>query len=217
MRTPRVTVGMMVVLAVLMSARTGSANPLLAGDVFRVTFDVATGLIDNPPVLRTPDGRDWQIPEQADLFSVSMVVQGASGVNTFTAKLYDGDRLLGTQTVSATPPMMGEWANFYFASPTSAIGSFTSPQGLLVQPTIIDFSSFLNGSIDGVLEFTLDAGQIDRPGRYGVFLNLGRAVASNEGYGFRIWPHGETPVPEPASMLLVLTGFGGLCARGRLL
>jgi hypothetical protein len=177
--------------------------------VLRVTFDLTTGLSFSPRTVQTPDGRIWAIPHQADVFGVSVSVTGAAGLNTFTAKVYDGDRLLGSSTIPApsSPSPFGQRANFYFVSPTSLLTG--------VQPAVIDFSSFHNGAIDGAVEFTMDQGQFDRPGRFGIQLFLGRAVGPREAYGVQVFRRGESPVPEPGSLLLAGSGIAALVLRAR--
>lgn len=187
-----------------------AASPLLAGDVLRVAFDLASGLAGYPPAVQTPYGQSFAIPEQADVFGLSVLVNSGSGVNTFTARLFDGDRLLGTSTIPAAPlfnSRLPDYANFYFASPASLLAGADVAR--------IDFSAFTSGSIAGVVEVTLDAGQVDYGKGFGINLFLGRAVGSREAYGFRVFQHGVSPVPEPASLLLVGAGIAALGARGR--
>ncbi|HSL22967.1 MAG TPA: PEP-CTERM sorting domain-containing protein [Vicinamibacterales bacterium] len=191
-------------------SRPAIAEPLLAGDVLRLTFDLATGLSFAPGTVMDPGGRVWTLPEDADVFGVSVLVNGGSLVNTFTARVYDGDRLLGSSTIPAQPVLdspFGEYANFYFVSPTSLLTG--------VDPLVIDFTSFVNGSIDGAVEFAIDSGQIDRPGPFQVVLFLGHAVGPREAYGRYVYPHGESPIPEPASLLLIGSGIAGLAVRAR--
>ena len=141
-------------------------------------------------------------------------MRSGSGVSAFTTRLFDGDRLLGTQTIPAAPVLgspHGEFANFYFISSSSLLENAGG-----VPPTIIDFRPFLNGSVDGGIEFTMDAGVIQlRP--FGLEMFLGRAVAPNEAYGVDVFPHGESPTPEPASLLLTAAGLTvlGMKARDR--
>jgi hypothetical protein len=138
----------------------------------RVTFDLSSGLAIYPPAVQTPDGRSFLMPEQADVFGVSVLVNSGAGVNTFTVRLFDGDRLLGTSAIPAQPLLnsrLPDYANFYFTSPASLLTG--------VNPVFIDFSSFNDGTINGLVEFTMDAGHIDRRGRFGVALFLGAGLA----------------------------------------
>jgi hypothetical protein len=198
------------------SPRTSWAEPFVAGQVLRVTFDLSG--IDGSPVVHAPGGQVFTMPRDADVFGVSVLVNSGTGVNNFNVRLFDGDRLLGTATAPAAPVINGpfaDWASFYFQSTSALRQPFMSPQGYLVEPTIIDFSPLLAGSIDGIVEFTMDAGAIDRQKRFGVALFLGRAVDARDAYGVQIFPHGESPIPEPATLLMMGAGAMAAWARGR--
>ena len=196
------------VFAAAAAATPASANPFVVGDTLRVTFDLS-GL---PSSVSDPYGHTFAIPADADIFGVSVFVASGSGVSTFTTRLYDSDRLLGTQTIPAAPVLgspIGEYANFYFTSSSSLFGGFRG-----VPPTIIDFSPFVNGSIGGAIEFTMDAGsaQLDL---FRSEMFLGRAVASNEAYGVSVNGFPTSPTPEPASLLLTATGLAALGMKAR--
>lgn len=203
-----------ILLCVVASQRTASSEPFLAGSVLRVTFDMSG--IYGPSVVHAPYGQVYVMPDDADVFGVSVLVNSGSGVNHFNVRLFDGDRLLGTATIPAAPVINSpypDWASFYFQSASSSRQPFTTPEGYLIEPTIIDFTPFLDGSIDGIVEFALDAGQIDRRRRFGVELFLGHAIDARDAYGVRIFPHGESPIPEPATLLLL--GAGAIAAMRR--
>ncbi len=111
-----------------------SAEPLRPGDVLRVTFNL-TGLLDA--------NQDLPI----ETFDALEFIPGANEVEpvgSYTTRLLDRGTLLGTHVGGSRAA---------FKSPTSVFNR--------ANPTVIDFSSFQDGSFDGAIEVTIDRGLVD--------------------------------------------------------
>ena len=132
----------------------------------------------------------------------------------FTASLYDGSRLLGTNTLHLfdghVGPLHLDLANIFVAPGTPRIHS-------LLPQTEVDFGSLLAGTIDGRVVFAIGAGAI--------LLNLDTVSLSvshthPDGTGTGLTPSSLTSVeiaavPEPGTLLLVGGGAALAALRRR--
>lgn len=171
--------------------------PMRPGDILRAEFDVRWL------------GADVYQPSNVLLFMPGVTV--IQPIAHYTTRLYDGGQLLGTYT--GDPNLPNTWFGSWFKSPDSI---FTRHS-----PTVIDFTSFQNGTFNGAVEFEIDSG-LANIYRASDELDLDRAlsadVASGAGFAPRtfmmIRPDvAPAPVPEPATLLLCGAGLAVLLKR----
>jgi hypothetical protein len=192
------------VLVMLLGIRAPvAAEPFAAGDVIRLGFTI-------PDFVPRQELRDW------DVFELALGFRGgAEPIGSFTTKIFDRGRLLGTFTGAAPGPVVG--AGFAYL-----MSRFRSPASVyrLDDPAVIDMTSINDGTFNGWLEFTIARGSADifrvsDELNGGAATSLDAASMSQWGFGastFEVTP-GVAPVPEPGSLLLLASGAAVMARR----
>ena len=136
------------------------ADLLQSGQIMRVTFT-----IDNNWTTLAPD---------ALLLDLG-IIQVNAAFGSRIAALFDGATLLGTDVNTS-------FANFVGSLILLPSNAFVAPSSVwaLNDPEIVDFTSILDGSITGVIDFSIAQGEVDIPlGQ--VDLKLLRGTGSSSG------------------------------------
>jgi hypothetical protein len=176
---------------------TAETITLNSEETLRVTFNVT------PPFDYTPDVIQFQLGE----------VNIASPLTSLSGSLYNGQTLLGTDTA-------GIFAQ-YFGNNTGKLSLYTAAQWkssaspfIYDNPAIIDFTSILNGTINGRVDFRIQTGSmtinLDE-------IQLSMIQAKGINWGTESLPAPVITsidvIPEPATWLLLI--FGGMALRKR--
>jgi hypothetical protein len=125
-----------VAVVALLSFSSAQAGTLAAGQVLRVTFNVAPGTGTNPPNLLCLN------------FDGGGHMQWSSGA-VLTATLFEDSTNLGSNTE-------------FIGSPPHTFVSSSFPTGTMVRnPTVVDFARVLDGSFNGTMTLTISAGTLN--------------------------------------------------------
>ncbi len=172
-------------LPFVLLAAPASADVLNAGEILRVDFTVNNNFNIQPNTLKLNFG----------------LIQVVSPFGTRSAALYDGSTLLGTAMSSSFGTHMGALN----LDPSNSFTTSTSPW-TFGSPAIVDFTSILNGTIQGRIEFSLTTGAMDIPlGQ----VNLSFIRATN-GSGGSV----TSPAPTVTNVEIVSTIGTSYCGPG---
>jgi len=181
----------------LLTPRNSIADPFTTTDVLRIDFK-SPGYPSSINALLLEIGS----------FTVLEPVRG------FTAILYDGSRVLGTNSLHLFDGVVGP-LNLFPSNIWAAPGTRSIHPAL--PQTTIDFDAITQGTIAGRIDFTVGAGAI-------AFelanVRLHAWEVRPDGLNFEaiaptILSVNDSPVPEPGTLLLVLTGFVAAGTRRR--
>jgi hypothetical protein len=143
-----------------------------------------------------------------DVLVFSPGVTVIDAVDSFTTRVYERTRLLGSYTSTATDGELSLRFRSWFAAPGS-IFTFGNP-------TQMDFSTLQDGTFDGRVEFEIHGGRVNLSRRTDE-LDFDRALTPDiaSGFGFaprtyELIPAAPSPVPEPGSFLLVGSALSSL-------
>jgi hypothetical protein len=172
-----------------------------AGDILRVTFDMRA--YDPPPPMDT-----------LDVLQFVTFMTPIEPIDSYTVRVIDRGSVLGTQIVQFDP--VRGISSFFKAS--------TSPFTFR-DPTVIDFTSFNDGTFDGAIEFAIGSG-MGNGGRVSEGVVLGRSIGASsfvnspfvypdQHASFDVFSNPPAPIPEPGSLVLFGIGAAALLARAR--
>src|SRR5436305_2206381 len=186
-------------LRIVMMLFCGSAGSLFAG-----TLTLTPGIILRYSFQTDPGAWGIQAPDYLDLKLVSNgSFSPAEPLSVLTAMLYDGNTLLGTYVSPYNTPIstfigiqLGEWISTTSPNPGFPFGFATA----------IDFTSMLNGTIQGRIDVTISSGTLsfDFPftasdQNYPQFLRTTSASSASSSAG--IVNASVTQTPEPGTLL----------------
>jgi len=132
-----------VLCAVTLSVAAGQAHAdiLTPDEVLRVPFTIDSNFVSAIP----------------DVLSLKLgIIDVQVAYTTRQARLFDGTTLLGED-------VKGSWGSFVGPLSMNPSNSFVEASSVwsFKGPTVVDFSSILDGTIDGLIEFRIETGQVD--------------------------------------------------------
>lgn len=151
----------------------------------------------------------FSLPDVPVLYTNDGMILNLGSMSGTAASLrvsvFNGMNLLGGQT--------GTGPDFYFASPTSGPLSASLSIGRL------DFSSFADASIDGVVRVSPESGCFDVDSQgialiVGAWVN-GSAIRTDSGYGAVVSSVSVSPIPEAHTAPLLAVGLALVFIRMR--